>query len=303
MSEPPLATVFDVQRFSVHDGPGIRTVVFFKGCGLSCLWCHNPEAVKRAPELAYYEDRCLVDCRLCVDVCPEDAIRDQRSERVRFDRCTVCGDCVDACPAEALVRVGREVTAQALLEEVCQDRPFYDATGGGITLSGGEPLLHGTFLQRFLPLAKRERLHVTMETGGSASFEALEKLLPYIDLVLFDIKLIDSIRHERLTAATNARIHQNLARLVERGTSLVVRMPVVPGINTDDDNVVATAELLKRLELHDIDLLRYNHFWEAKLPRLGTERKPLGIRPPEASFYESVQQTFSHHGVRAHLPS
>jgi len=303
MIDSPTATVFDVQRFSVHDGPGIRTLVFFKGCGLSCVWCHNPEAVKRAPELAYYEDRCLADCRQCVDVCPQEALRDQRPDRVRFDRCTVCGDCVDACPADALVRVGREITAQALLEEVCRDRSFYDATGGGITLSGGEPLLHGTFLQHFLPLAKRERLHVTMETGGSVSFEAFEKLLPYVDLVLFDLKLMDPSRHARFTGATNVRIHENLARLVERQTPLVVRMPVVPGMNTDDENVSATAELLRRLELHDIDLLRYNHFWEAKLPRLATDRRPLGIRPPQPSFYESIRQTFSRHGVRAHLAS
>jgi pyruvate formate lyase activating enzyme len=303
MNGPPTATIFDIQRFSVHDGPGIRTVVFFKGCGLSCVWCHNPEAVKRTPELAYYKERCLDGCRQCLDVCPEDALRQQRSDRVRFDRCTACGDCVDVCPANALTLVGREVTAQALLEEVRRDRPFYVATGGGITLSGGEPLLHGVFLQHFLPLAKRERLHVTMETGGSASFGVLEKILSWVDLVLFDLKVIDPARHERLTGATNARIHENLARLVGRQTPLVVRMPVVPGMNTDDENIAATAKLLERLGLHDIDLLRYNHLWEAKLPRLATERRPLGIRPPQPSFYEAMCQTFSRHGVRAHVVS
>ncbi len=301
MTDSATATIFDVQRFSVHDGPGIRTVVFLKGCGLRCAWCHNPEAVDRAPELAYYQDRCLEGCRDCIDICAEDAIVDRREQRVLFDRCTVCGDCVDVCPADALVRIGREVSPEALLDEVSRDRSFYAASGGGVTLSGGEPFLQATFLRRFLPLARDERLHVAVETSGSCSFDIIEPLLPYIDLVLFDLKLMDAAEHEHFTGSRNEKIHTNLARLVERGAPLVVRMPVVPGINCGEENVAAAARFLDQLAIRDVQLLPYNHLWEAKLPRLATVRPPLGIRPPQPEFYDDVRALFTRHGVAAHL--
>jgi pyruvate formate lyase activating enzyme len=295
------AMIFDVQRFSIHDGPGIRTVVFFKGCGLRCAWCHNPEAVRHPPELAYYQERCLSGCRDCVGVCPEDAIADRRNNRVRFDRCTACGDCIDVCPADALVRVGREIEAGDLLEEVARDRSFFDASGGGVTLSGGEPFLQGAFLRRFLPLAKDARLHVAVETGGSCSFAVIESLIPYIDLVLFDVKLMDAVAHECFTGTRNEKVHANLTRLVESGVPLVVRMPVVPEVNSGEENVAATARFLRRLGIREIQLLPYNHLWEAKLPRLATERAPLGIRPPLPGFYEDVCGLFARHGMAARL--
>ncbi|HER33847.1 MAG TPA: glycyl-radical enzyme activating protein [Halothiobacillaceae bacterium] len=300
-NDAPKAMIFDVQRFSIHDGPGIRTVVFFKGCGLRCAWCHNPEAVRRAPEMAYYQERCLSGCRDCVDVCPEDAIADRRESRVRFDRCTACGDCVDACPADALVRVGREIEAGDLLDEVARDRSFFDASDGGLTLSGGEPFLQATFLRRFLPLAKDARLHVAVETGGSCSFEVIESLLPHIDLILFDVKLMEAVAHERFTGSRNEKIHANLTRLVENQVPLVVRMPVVPAVNSGEENLAATARFLHRLGIREIQLLPYNHLWEAKLPRLAAGRAPLGIRPPLQGFYDGVCDLFARQGMAARL--
>jgi pyruvate formate lyase activating enzyme len=301
MTDTTTATIFDVQRFCIHDGPGIRTVVFFKGCGLRCVWCHNPEAIHRAPELAYHPERCLEGCRDCVDVCREGAILDRRGERVVFDRCTVCGDCIRVCPTNALMQVGREITAQELLDEVSRDRPFYDASGGGVTLSGGDPLLQAPFLRHFLPLVRCERLHTAVETSGACSFDAIEPLLPYLDLVLFDVKVMDGAAHQRLTGSGTEGIHANLARLVERRVPLVVRMPVVPGINCGAKNVAATAELLDHLGIREIQLLPYNHLWEAKLPALATTRRPLGIRPPQPGFYADLCALFSGHGVAAHL--
>ena len=244
MARSDTAVVFDVQRFSIHDGPGIRTVIFFKGCAMDCVWCQNPEAVDAAPELAYYPERCLVGCVACVAACPETALRAAITDRVDWTRCTVCGDCVAVCPADALRVVGREWTADDLLVEVARDHRFYEASGGGITLSGGEPVLHSAFLQEFLPLARLRGLHVALETAGLYPFALLAPLLPLVDLVLFDLKVMDASTHQRLTAQDNDQILSNLRRLCAAGPPLDVRMPVVPDTNTDDANVAATARFL-----------------------------------------------------------
>jgi pyruvate formate lyase activating enzyme len=252
-----------------------------------------------APELAYYAERCLESCRQCLSICPEEAIRDDRARRVDFARCTLCGLCVDVCPAESLVRVGREVGAEDLLAECLRDRTFYETTGGGITLSGGEPVLQSAFLGRFLPLARQSGLHTAVETAGYHPFEALEPLLPYLDLIVFDLKIMDPERHVLFTTRTNERIHDNLGRLIAIGAPLRVRMPVVPGRNTDDANVEATAAFLAGLGVHEIELLPYNHLWEAKLPRLAEERLPLGLRPPEPAFYTALRAAFARSGLQA----
>ncbi len=292
--------VFDVQRFSIHDGPGIRTVVFFKGCAMQCAWCQNPEAVRPHPELAYYADRCLDGCSACVPVCPERALRSDRPVRVDWARCTACGDCVDMCPANALMRVGREVGAPELLAEVIRDRPFFDASAGGITLSGGEPLMQPRFLEAFLPLAKDACLHVALETAGYYPLASLPPLLPFVDLVLFDIKVMDPEQHTRWTGRDNALVHDNLRTLVARGVSLEVRLPVVPGVNTEPDNVAATAAFLRHLGVPRLTLLPYNQFWEAKLLRLETGRRPLGIRAPDAPYYAALCHAFQRAGIDAH---
>jgi pyruvate formate lyase activating enzyme len=292
--------VFDVQRFSIHDGPGIRTVVFLKGCAMNCAWCQNPEAVRPLPELAYYADRCLAGCSECVPACPERALRPDRAARVDWARCTVCGECIDVCPANALVRVGRSVSAPELLAEVLRDRQFFDVSGGGLTLSGGEPLVQPRFLNTFLPLAKGAGLHVALETAGYYPFSALESLLPFVDLVLFDIKVIDSEEHARWTGRDNRLVHDNLRALVARTVALEIRLPVVPGVNTESDHVAATAAFLCQLGVPRLTLLPYNHFWEAKLPRLATDRRPLGITVPDGAYYTALCQAFRREGIDAH---
>jgi pyruvate formate lyase activating enzyme len=301
VTHPHEALVFDVQRFSLHDGPGIRTVVFFKGCALACAWCQNPEAMRAGPELAYYEEECVDGCSLCVDVCPEDAIRRQRAARVDFERCTGCGLCVEACPGLALRAVGRPRSARELLDEVLRDRPFFESSGGGLTLSGGEPVLQSAFLRELLPLARAEGLHVAVETSGAYPFALLEPLLPWLDLVLFDVKLVDADRHERATSRRNEHVLANLRELARRRVPLEVRLPVVPGWNTDAENVAATARLLAGLGVGSITLLPYNHLWEAKLPRLGQERRALGILPPDDAFYERLRDEFARGGLAARL--
>lgn len=295
------ATVFDIQRFSIHDGPGIRTVVFFKGCSLACAWCQNPEAIGSRPEMAYYEERCIPGCSACVAVCPEQALGAERHGRLDFDRCTVCGRCVPVCPGDALRVVGREVTVEDLLDEVVRDRPFYDASGGGVTLSGGEPGLQAPFLRAFLPAARAAGLHVVLETAGCYPARILDDVLPLVDLVLFDLKVADTAAHRRYTNRDNAPIIANLAHLAAAGATVTVRMPVVPGYNTDAANVVATAALLRRLGIRQLTLLRYNHLWEAKLPRLAGDRAPLGVVPPADGAYTDLIAAFAREGVAAEV--
>ena len=293
----PSATIFDVQRFSIHDGPGIRTVVFFKGCSLACRWCQNPEAKNAAPEIAYYADRCVEGCTRCEAACDRGAIGDTREARVDLDRCNFCGACSDLCPSGALQRVGTAWSADALLAEVSKDRDFYEVSGGGITLSGGEPVLHVGFLQEFLPLTRGQGLHVAIETAGAYPFAVLESLLPLLDLVLFDLKVLDARRHLQLTGRDNRAILENLQQLVARRVPLEVRMPVVPDHNTDARNVAATARRLEELGVASITLLPYNHLWEAKLTHLGCEQRPLGIRPPDDEFYATLRRDFARHGI------
>lgn len=301
MTHPHEGIVFDVQRFSVHDGPGVRTVVFFKGCGLACEWCQNPEALRAAPELAYYADRCLPGCRECLPTCEPHALRDERDRRVDFALCTACGACVEACPAAALRLVGEARGVEDLLAELLRDRPFYESSGGGVTFSGGEPVLHAAFLGELLPRLRREGVHVAIETSGRYAWPMLEGLLPWVDLVLFDVKVMDPDEHRRLTRHGNAEIHDNLRRVLASGVPVEVRMPVVPGRNTAGDNVEATARFLGGLGVPSLTLLPYNPLWEAKLPRIGTERRPLGIAAQGETFYTDLRRRFEQAGLATRL--
>lgn len=301
MTRPHQAIVFDVQRFSIHDGPGIRTSVFFKGCALACVWCQNPEALHAAPELTYDAGRCLEGCTSCLSACSVHAIRPEREGRVDFTRCTDCGDCVDPCPSGALRMIGRPWDVPELLDAVLRDRDFFEQSGGGVTFSGGEPVLQSQLLRELLPLLRDQRIHVAIETCGAYPFELLEPLLGWIDLVLYDLKVIDPIRHARFTTRDNDQILGNLAELVRRAVPIELRMPVVPGWNTDTSNLEATAKLLIERGISSLTLLPYNHLWEAKLPRLGTGQQPLRIQTPDEDFYSQLRNEFESHGIQTRI--
>ncbi len=293
----PRATISEVQRFSIHDGPGIRTVVFFKGCTLACAWCQNPEAIGRLPELARYPGRCIARCTACRDACPEQAVVELPGPAIDRALCTNCGACADVCPSGALRMIGREVAADELLGEILRDRAFYRTSGGGVTLSGGEPVVHASFLAQLLPKAREQGLHMAIETAGNYPFARLAPLLPLLDLVLYDIKLVDPARHRKATGHDNALIRENLTRLAQQECALEVRMPVIPGHNTDTENLEATAGLLRELQIYSITLLPYNHLWESKLVGLATDRKALGIALPEPDFYAEIQRRFAACGI------
>jgi pyruvate formate lyase activating enzyme len=272
--------VFNVQRFSIHDGPGIRTTVFIKGCPLRCLWCDNPESQQLEPQVVFWPERCI-DCGTCLAICPQSAIVVDKTgcKRVLVERCDLCGRCLEECYAEALEQVGRLMTVEEVLALVEEDRPFYDESGGGVTLSGGEPTSQYRFSQRLLQGCRERGIHTAIETCGYATWKVWEALLPHLDLILYDLKEVDPNRHRRFTGVSNALILDNLRRLARTGKPIVVRRPVIPDYNDSEASIHALARFLEELDtVREVHLLPYHRFGRGKYERLGREY-PLGNQP------------------------
>jgi len=262
-------TTFNVQRFSTEDGPGIRTTVFFKGCPLRCAWCHNPEGLSPRPELIWYDARCI-GARDCLAACPERALElTPKGLCIDRARCTACGDCVGACPAGALEIIGREWTPAALLAEVQKDTVFYETSGGGVTFSGGEPMLQADFLLALARLCHQAGLHVALDTCGIVPWSRYEPLLPFVDLALYDLKLFDGERHRAATGADNAGILENARRVAALGKPMWVRTPVIPGYTADVANIAALGAFIAELPtVGRWDLLAYTNLGQPKYRRL-----------------------------------
>ncbi len=262
--------IFDIQRCSLHDGPGIRTTVFLKGCPLRCLWCHNPESIFPERQLAYQGSLCTF-CRRCADLCPQGVHHVQeREHQLHRDRCTFCGACVEACPARALEILGRQVSVEEVMQEVLRDRIFYETSGGGMTLSGGEPCLQPDFSLGLLQTAREEGLHTCLDTCGFCDYQTLSRLAGSADLVFYDIKETDSERHKQWTGVDNARILDNLRRLDAAGTVIRLRCPIIPGLNDREDHFQALAELAGSLSrCQGVELLGYHRLGQGKRERLG----------------------------------
>jgi len=252
--------LLDIDPFASHDGPGIRTVVYLKGCPLRCPWCHSPEAQSRRPELLYQPERCT-GCRQCLEACPEGALSaDQAGERILLDRtrCNDCGKCVQACHPGALRLAGTQVNAASLVRDVVKDAPFFRSSGGGVTLSGGEPAMQPEFSRAFLSRCRQRGIHTALETTGYAPWEVMEALAEVTDLILYDLKFADDRLHQRYTGVSNALIVENLARLIGQGRDILMRVPCITGVNDYDEQIRATARLVRRMGLEKIALLPYN---------------------------------------------
>jgi pyruvate formate lyase activating enzyme len=290
--------VFDVQRYSLHDGPGLRTSVFLKGCPLHCKWCSNPESQRFGPELLLFSANCLL-CGTCVEVCAVGA-RTVVGEELVWDRrfCTSCGACVNVCPLRAMTQSGHRQKAGEVIEQVLRDVAFYQ-DGGGLTLSGGEPLAQPAFAEALLRLAKAENLNTALETTGHAPWEVLERLLPYVDLWLYDVKHLDSEAHREHTGLGNELILSNLRRLASLQAPIALRLPLIPGFNMAEDNLRRTAILAMELggAVCSIDLLPYHGLARAKYAALGRTYLWGDHDPPTAEDVDAVAAIFYSHGL------
>jgi pyruvate formate lyase activating enzyme len=309
-------TIFDIKKYSINDGPGIRTTVFFSGCPLSCLWCHNPESQSLTPQLLYREARCLT-CGACVEACPEGAISLEtenslvnektqsrsnakentdpalqletfapsrlRVKRVFTDRekCTRCQTCIAACYSGAREFSGRMVTVREVMAQVEREIPFYDESGGGVTFSGGEPLMQPGFLSALLRACREQEIHTVVDTSGFANWNVFEQIRQDVDLFLYDLKHMNSAYHREVTGVPNEPILSNLRALSKHGHRILVRIPLIPGVNDDDQNLRQSGEFLASLpKLEGLEVMGYHDIAQAKYEALGREYQLPDTKPP-----------------------
>jgi pyruvate formate lyase activating enzyme len=270
--------ILDIKGNSLDDGPGIRTVIFFKGCPLSCVWCHNPEGKRPGPEISFDPGECT-GCDTCISVCEQKALDRTKPVFVDRERCTLCYECVDACPAEALGRVGRFMEVEEVAAEVKKDLPFFKTSGGGVTLSGGEPTLYMDYTAGLLARLKEMGVHTLLETCGLFDLTEFEKkVLPLIDTIYFDLKIMDPESHRRQCGVSNELILQNFTKLYRLylggGPEVLPRVPLIPGITATDENLKALAGFLGENEVRKLSVLQYNPLWAEKSLKIG------GVCPP-----------------------
>lgn len=284
------AKIIDIKSFAVHDGNGIRTTVFFKGCPLRCVWCHNPEGIDFKPQIAYYENKCL-NCGECTFVCPVGAHKINASRHI-FDRnnCIACGKCADVCLGKALTFYGKEMSIEELLPLLLKDRDFYENSGGGVTLSGGECLTQADFCAALLKNLKKEGIHTAVDTCGYVSKETLDKVIPYTDIFLYDIKAIDENVHLKCTGKSNKIILENLSYLDGKGCKTEIRIPFVPNYN--DDQIEKISDYLKNFKnIQKVRLLPYHNYAGSKYTALGLDNNLPSLLPTDGMIKKAENFT------------
>ena len=282
------ANIFNIQHFSVHDGPGVRTVVFFKGCSLHCRWCHNPESIHAAKEILLYPDRCI-GCMACREVCPVGAqVFDETGHWIDRSKCIHCFKCCEECYADALVSVGEWRNTGSILKEILENKGYFDQSKGGVTFSGGECMLQPDALTELLKGCQAAGVHTAVDTAGNVLWESFEQVLPYTDLFLYDIKAMDSDVHKTCTGVGNERILENIKQLAELSARVVIRIPTIEGVNADEENIRKSGEFVKKyLPRAEMELLPYHKFGFGKY-------EALGMDLPDAAFGTPTKEKMEH---------
>lgn len=290
-----------IQRFSIHDGPGIRTVIFFKGCPFNCPWCSNPETRSAGHDIMHTITTCI-QCGLCLNHCPDHCIEADGGV-VQIDRlsCTGCEKCAEICPTNSISIRGERRSVSDLLEIIKADAMFYRRSGGGVTFSGGEPLLQAQFLSELAAACKNAGIRTAIETTGFCASENLKSVMPYIDLFLYDLKIMNPEKHKEITGVSNELIKENLQLLSEAGKEVIVRVPIIPGFTQDRENLIAVAEAAKKADVKQINLLPYHNYGENKYAQLGKKYGMTDIKPLTKEDLAEEKELFETFGFQVRL--
>lgn len=293
--------IFNIQRYSVHDGPGARTTVFFKGCPLRCLWCSNPESQKICPEIAYNSSKCI-KCYRCVDACPNKAIYVKNKEdfiTINRKLCNNCRGywCIEECYQGALELIGRYITVEDLLKEVKKDSLLYRNSGGGVTLSGGEPTSQPDFILHWIKRCRESGIHTVLDTCGYADWETMKKIIKNVNLVFYDIKHMDPVMHKKLTGVSNSEILKNAKLISEEQVPIVIRIPLIPGYNDSKENLEKTADFIKKVGVKEVNLLPYHRLGIEKYKKLNKIYKLNEVLPPTDEYLQNIKEFFNSQGL------
>jgi len=293
------AVLMDVKRFAVHDGPGLRTTLFLKGCSLKCIWCHNPEGICKERQLAYYSHKCI-GCGECVKVCSVGAHKILETEHSFIrENCIGCGSCESVCLGNALNLFRKEIDVEKAYRIVTEDALFYRETGG-VTVSGGEPMLYPDFIKELFIRLNERRIHTAVDTCGNVPWESFQKILPVTDLFLFDVKHIDAEAHKRFTGSDNRRILENLVKLSDVGAKIEIRMPLVPGCNNGTETLRGIGAFLKNINITKMKILPYHSMARSKYAALGMEDRMPSVSSPTDDEINQAVDIMKDYGINAH---